>query len=408
MTGTNNDKHQSRTMLFSYGNYSVALLIFFSQGILYAVLSLAKGVRDQLASSIWLGVFLLLCSFYITPFMLGYAGWYGSRWYSDILFYTPFQQLFLIGPVLYFYTQSLLNQSFKLTGKDILHFLPAAVYFVYILAIFIYDRFIYGDRYFYANGRDKDLDPWYQVAGLISMVIYLSLSLRYYARYRQLAFQELSFAESVLFKWVRHYLLAFLLILILRVLFFILNPEWGNFGRKFWYYLCFSILFFYIAVSGYANSVKTTIAFDDAAEGTMPGPVRPPTIESRTEQKSPEITSEDLGRWKKKLTEAMEQGRHYTNPRLTLADLAEQLGTQPKVVSGVVNKAFGLNFNDFINQYRVDAVLEKMKTGEAQTKTLLAIGLECGFNSKSTFNRAFKKQTQLTPRKYLERISIKS
>ena len=105
--------------------------------------------------------------------MLGYANWYDGGLTREILFFIPFMQVLLIGPVVYFYTKSLLNSNFKLSKKDYFHFAPTILYTIYSLVIFVTDKLILDEYYFYANSRDKDLANWYQVAGLISMAIYL-------------------------------------------------------------------------------------------------------------------------------------------------------------------------------------------------------------------------------------------
>lgn len=132
--------------------------------------------------------------------MLGFAGWYDNQPYRDILFYTPFQHLFFIGPVLYFYTQSLLNPSFRLTNRNFLHLIPGILYLLYSLIIWIYDKFIIEDYYFYKDGMDKDFDYWYQKTGLLFMLIYFLMSIRYYNLYRKLMFQVVSYADGILFK----------------------------------------------------------------------------------------------------------------------------------------------------------------------------------------------------------------
>ncbi|MBK9487751.1 MAG: helix-turn-helix transcriptional regulator [Haliscomenobacter sp.] len=91
----------------------------------------------------------------------------------------------------------------------------------------------------------------------------------------------------------------------------------------------------------------------------------------------------DLPEWKDKIVQTMQIERLFENPNLTLTDVAEKLKTNPKQVSQIVNQGFQLNFNDFVNQYRTEAILEKFKQGEHRQKTLLALALECGFNSKS-------------------------
>ena len=384
-------------MFFDFGPKSSTLLIFFFHGIVFSFLLFKKGIQTDTRSSKWLGLFIFLCTLYITPFMLGYAGWYSKRLYREILFFTPFQQLLLIGPVLYFYTQSLLNASFTLSKKHYIHFAPAFLYLVYSFIILITDKLILTEFYFYADGRDKDFDVWYQVAGLLSMVFYLILSLRFYNTYKKIAFETVSFADSILFKWLKHFFIIFLFILLLRVLFFILNPEWGEFGKKFWYYLSFSILFYYIALSGYANTVKATIPINET-----PVPKKEPEIAIQpTEKKEIETVLPDVDLWKQKLLDLMLIDTLYQNPSLTVSDVATQLDTNTKFISSIVNSGFKMNFNDFINYYRVEAVKEQLENGAQKTKTLLGIALECGFNSKATFNRAFKKHTSVSPKEFL-------
>lgn len=336
--------------------------------------------------------------------MLGYANWYSQKLTREILFFIPFMQVLLIGPVVYFYTKSLLNIGFKLSRIDYLHFVPALLYAIYSLIIFITDKLILDKFYFYADGRDKDLANWYQVAGLISMAIYLVLSLRYYFDYRKLVFDKVSYADNLLFIWIRNFMMAFIGILILRVLFFILNPEWGNFGSQFWHYIAFSFIFYYIAVTGYSNIIKQTTlrteklkvinVFDDDSSA------------SKNESK---INTSELDALKRKdeLSSLMIEKNLFENPRLTLSDVANELGTTTKTISSVVNSGFNMNFNDFVNHYRIEAVKEKLNKGEQTTSTLLGIALDCGFNSKATFNRAFKKSTSLSPKAYLDELAKK-
>ena len=63
-----------------------------------------------------------------------------------------------------------------------------------------------------------------------------------------------------------------------------------------------------------------------------------------------------------------------------------------------------MNFNDFVNQFRVAAIKERLAQGEHLQFTLLAIALECGFNSKATFNRVFKKWEGKTPGQYVAEL----
>ncbi len=93
----------------------------------------------------------------------------------------------------------------------------------------------------------------------------------------------------------------------------------------------------------------------------------------------------------------MRAHKPYLNPSLTLPELAAELQLPPHVLSRIINEGFGLNFFDFINAHRVEEVKQLMTSPQARQYTLLALALEVGFNSKTAFNRAFKKHTDQTP-----------
>lgn len=112
-------------------------------------------------------------------------------------------------------------------------------------------------------------------------------------------------------------------------------------------------------------------------------------------------TKEDLGEdsWallKTKLTNLMIEKSVYTNPLLTLSDLAGYLGTNNHYVSKLINEGFKKSYTDYINTYRVEAFIEAMNT-DKNNNTFLYHAYKVGFNSKSAFNRAFKKVTNTTP-----------
>lgn len=386
---------------FGFGQKSSLLLIFFFHGIVFSFLLLRRGILFNNKANKWLSFLLFLCAMYITPYMLGYANWYSNKTTREILFFVPFMQVLLIGPVIYFYTKSLLNTSFKISKKELLHFIPALLYLMYSLMIFITDKIILEEFYFYADGRDKDLANWYQTAGVISMTFYLVLSLRHYSTYRKLVFEKVSFANSILFQWIKNFIIAFLAIIVLRVLLFVLNPEWGEFGSQFWHYIVFSFVVLYISINGYANAVKMSFLSDVNSESVnvfSEAENEKEVVQKSTNQKEIEV-------WKNKILILIKEDKIYENPKLTLANLAKQLETNSKTVSNVINSGFDMNFNDFINHYRIEAVKEKLNSGEHKTTTLLGIAFDAGFNSKATFNRAFKKSTSLSPKYYLQKLS---
>lgn len=385
---------------FGFGQKSSLLLIFFFNGIVFSFLVLKKGIQNNNNANKWLSFLLFLCAMYIAPYMLGYAGWYSRKVTREILYFIPFMQVLLIGPVIFFYTKSLLNSTFKISKKEYYHFIPALIYLVYSLIVFITDKLILDEFYFYADGRDKDMANWYQIAGIISMVYYLIASLKFYKNYKKLVFDKVSFADSILFEWIPNFLIAFLSIVVLRVLLFLLNPEWGNFGNQFWHYIAFSIVVLYVSVNGYANAVKMSFLNDVNSESI--NVYQESDEDYKTKQDNTNL--EEIEFWKDKILHLVENEKVFKNPTLTLSDLSKLLNTNTKNISKSINSGFDMNFNDFINHYRIEAVKEKLHKKEHKTSTLLGIAFDCGFNSKATFNRAFKKSIDLSPKDYLKNL----
>lgn len=401
-------------MLFQFGFYSSVLLISFTQGIIYSALLLSKAIKNENKSDYWLSLFIFLCSLYIAPWMLGFAGWYDNQPYRDLLFYIPFQHLFFIGPIIFFYTQSLLNPYFRFSKKETAHLFPGTLYLIYTFAIWVYDKYIFEGYFFYEDGIDKDFEYWYQKLGLISMVTYFILSIRYYNVYKKLMFQVVSYADSILFKWVKTYLIAFLIMLLLPITFDIMGflfPEMKSYQGSWWFFLFFSIVMYYIAVTGFSNPVNSTIPFKMSFFDKNPILLFDSHNENETEtvidiehEIFQESNSPEISLWKSKIETLIQEEKLYQNPELTLNDLAKKLETNASVISKTINQGFQMNFNDCINNYRIEAVKNSFAEGEHKKSTLLGIAYDCGFNSKATFNRAFKKNTGTTPKEFIEML----
>lgn len=243
---------------------------------------------------------------------------------------------------------------------------------------------------------------WYQIAGFISLTIYLIASLRIYKKYKNLSYDTLSFADSVLFKWAERFLTAFVLLIGIRGLFFILNPEWAEFGRKFWYYLSFSGLFYFISINGYNNHIQSATSFR-----ILDDPTTNDLLEKHIDKEEPTDPIPDLEKWKEQISSLMAAQKLYEDPQLTITMVADRLDTHSKKVSQIINQGFGMNFNDYINSYRIESVIQKIDAGETSSQTIMGLAYDAGFNSKSTFNRAFKRLKNMTPKEYLEKKSKK-
>lgn len=398
-------------MLFTFGFYSSLLLISFTQGVVYSILLFLKAVKTENKSNYWLSVFIFLCSLFIAPWMLGFAGWYDNQPYRDFMFYMPFQHLFFLGPLIFFYTQSLLNPHFRISTKDFLHFFPGILYVLVMLFFWIYDVFIFKGYYFYENQVDKDFDTWYQYSGFISMTIYFGLSLRYYFQYKKLIVHVASNADALLFEWIRNYLFAFLSMICIKMFFTILSvffPVLDSYKGSWWFFLMFSIVLYYIAITGYSNAVISKIAFQLSVLNNQPAyllssnSVPEKTVIDIEHEVFETTSSPEILLWKSKIETLIQKEKLYQNPELNLTDLAKKLETNASVISKTINQGYRMNFNDYVNNFRIEAVKANLSNGEHKKSTLLGIAYDCGFNSKSTFNRAFKKNTGKTPKEYLK------
>ena len=401
-------------MPFYFSRYSGLLLVFFIHGLVYAFLLMRKGVKNDRPSDKWLAVFIFLCILYIAPWMLGFAGWYDG--FSclrcrNFLFYMPLQHTLLMGPVIYFYLQTLCQPAFRFRKKDGLHFIPGALYLVWCVVVFVTDRVVLG-KYFLMDGfSDPDFDSWYVGAGLVSLLVYLVLSIRYYRRYRQFIVQQASFADAIMFRWVRNFLIAFFTYFLLSFIFQLI-PLFGvdvDYVDSWWYYFLFALLFYYIAIHGYSHSIEARTFFvlellTHKKQYLISGPAT--TQEEHFEdipfeEVLPQRDLGDLEAWKARVLNEVVTNKAYANPELTLTDLARKLDTNSSYLSKVINTGFGQNFNDFINYYRVEEVKQQLQSDRAGQVTIMSIAYDAGFNSKATFNRAFKKFTGQNPKDFL-------
>jgi len=102
-----------------------------------------------------------------------------------------------------------------------------------------------------------------------------------------------------------------------------------------------------------------------------------------------------------KLIRYMEKEKPYQDDNLTIALLSRQTGMKPRYLSQLINKNTGKNFFDFVNSFRIMEFKARIRQEQNSKYTLLTIAYDCGFNSKATFNRAFKQHTGHTPSEFL-------
>ena len=324
--------------------------------------------------------------------MLGKAGWYAASGYRDVLLFIPFHQYFLFGPVMYFFTRTLTGEHIRLHKREWLHFVPAGLYFLYAIVVAVADLLILDEYYFYRDGMDKDFKPWYQISGLVCMVVYAIFSIRKYLEFKRRIYHTISFADAVKYRWLRDFLISLVLIILFRGLFIVLFPELGDWGIKWWYYLIFALISYYLSIQGLMSSLRLSAHELKALTSKPVG---------KTD------TASDLQNMDRLLDEVhllLHESKLYRDPRLSLHQLAKAVDSNTSVLSRVINEKAKMNFNDFVNAYRVDAVKQSLLKGEMTYKTLTGIAMDQGFNSKSTFIRSFKKKEGITPSEYFRSI----
>jgi AraC-like DNA-binding protein len=114
----------------------------------------------------------------------------------------------------------------------------------------------------------------------------------------------------------------------------------------------------------------------------------------------------DIQAYKQQLEALMLQQKPYLEAQLTLPELALQMKISLHLLSKVINDGYDKNFHDFVNTYRIEEFKNLIVKPQYKHQTILAAALDAGFNSKTAFNRAFKKITNSTPREFLKQQSL--
>jgi len=313
-----------------------------------------------------------------------------NAWLSP--FILPFSFFLLMGPLLYFYIKSTVSLQFQMKRKDWLHFVPAFVFLLLQLGVFL------SKTAFTTDILDEITGPLQlteQVAGLVSFFVYGFLGLQLVRDYQGWIAQEYSNHEYITLAWLRSLLIALLIGWVLLLGF-----------------TCFDLVFyqFHLPPSAYYPLLlyATLLIYWIGLKKLMMIPLPKPTkavVDDHKNQTATEESPEDLRDEIARLEALVIQQKPYLDAELKLDKLASLMGVHPKTLSHLLNKGLETSFYDFINSHRVEEVKAKLADPEYERYTLLGIALDSGFNSKSTFNHIFKKFTQQTPLEYKKKNS---
>jgi len=413
-------------MLFSFGPHSSLLLPFVVPGAVATLWLLGRAWRRGSAADALLALLVLVPTLSVSQWMLGYAGWFDSHdGHSTVMFYVPWRANMVLGGAYYLYFRSLTNQDFH-WRPSLKHLLPGLLEWGAFAAVAAYDLLwwrgvlgrplpdFYGTKGQAATAFDELALP----AALLSSALLLGYGLRLLADYRRYARylnDNFSDPERLRFAGLRQLLALQALVLVLSLVFTVLNQVYDLSYDTAWYFFALRGMLIYglIVVGIQANYAAATSslrfgAAPPAVNTAEPeplatsiespaaaGPVVAPALAAapapdEAVPPAPELAPE-LRPWRDKLMRLMSDEQPWLEPELTLTELAHRLRTNPALLSKVINAGCGQNFNDFVNTHRVQEARRKLADPRFAHYSLVGVALESGFNSKSTFNRVFKK-----------------
>jgi len=304
---------------------------------------------------------------------------------------TPF--ILLNGPLIWLYVGSHTKQNFKLKWNHLFHLIPfigvVTLFFFTIYSLPIAERIAMDSQ-----STFKQLISYPIIITLIALstLFYYSWSLLMIRNFNKNIKSFFSKVDKIDLKWLKIIIVAALVSHASISGIYIIDLLIGWIPFNFMQIIGFMIASAYIIALGFfgfkqGNLFTTTVInlnLEEISEKPIPD--------------TPISNEDEL--FVKHLLEFMKQNQSYINPELTLAKLSEELNVHPDYLSSILNGRLNLNFFDFINHYRVEAFKEACKKPENKNLTLISIAYDCGFNSKATFNRVFKKTTNLTPSEY--------
>lgn len=358
--------------MIRFGPMSIVLLCAALYGVLRAAMLCCIPVNRR--ANRLMAALIVVLALYTGPYIIGYAGYYDAYpWLS----FAPYKLTLAIGPLLYLYLVALKSGDVALPRRNYLHFLPALLQFSYYCVMFAQPIGFKNDW----NGSVHEglIDPM-ETAGLVlSLAVYWRLSHRFLKR-----------QATVPTEWERNFLLAMGLSIL--IWYGMLAAEWAFSGlsyfHRFPFYMWLAMLVCHLGNEAYRQGAVPL-------PHAMPSPAQAADLESR-----PTPDHKALGlRWRGAIVDL----QWWRDPALSLAELAQRLGTNTTALSRAFNEGLGMNFNEVLNRIRVDAVLAALQRDESGA-SVLDIALAEGFNSKASFNRLFKQYTGETPSDYRRRL----
>ena len=289
--------------------------------------------------------------------------------------------LFLGGPLVYFFILSLLRQELPAKPGIYLHYLPA-VFHVAVINTTV-GLNLNGAWNFMTIEQVIACMFVIEAAAIISFLVYFLLSYRAYRLYREAYYQK--YAAPFLGRFLRpFFLLAFLMIGI-----WIIGFSY-NYSMEQPDYIAYVIVWFLLAALIYFLAYQVY---------SHPELLALPRLRAESAEPPVEVPKKLV----EQLVRFMEQEKPFLDQEIKIGGLAETLGLPKHELSRVINHGFGKNFFDFINGYRVREFIAQRQDERNEHLNILELAYQSGFNSKSAFNRAFRKEAGQSPSDFLKK-----
>jgi AraC-like DNA-binding protein len=318
-----------------------------------------------------------------------------------------FPMPWVFGPLVYLYAVAASDRSWRFERRHLLHFLLPALVLLAGLPIYLqsgaakiatYQRLLDGD----VPARIALLEPTRYASGIAYSVLTM-LYLRRHRRQLEDNYSNTARRNLTWLLWLAGAAAAtWLIATTLNI------TDFGQRLREEHVSLAIAVI---VYATGYMGMRQPEVFRYATAEFAV---VRPQEREVPDVPEGPEgpasryersgLRDEEAVRLRSTLLAVMDNERPWTDADLTLADLAARTNSTPHKLSEVLNDQVGQTFYDFVNGYRVREVQRRIQAGEARRRKMLALAMDAGFASKSTFNAAFKKHTSRTPSDFRQAV----
>jgi len=306
--------------------------------------------------------------------------------------------IFLHGPLLWFYIKSLTSQHFRFRPVYLLHFLP---FFLVILGLSLNLYFLSAEQKIEIDRHAAFQKDWLYPAVLAGVALfsqgYFVWGLLLLKQYRKKIKGYFSKLEDVDLRWLRFFLFLSVATYGFNSLMYILDYAFNLLPYGAMHLTAFVVASLFILVLGFYGLRQGNIFVSREIKIDLNRALEISFSSEKLE------TSEE--QFIQKLLDFMKAEKPFLDPELTIARLADLLGSGPERLSAILNGRLNKNFFDFVNHYRVEEYKKQVLNPSNSKLSLLGIAWDCGFNSKATFNRVFKQLTGNTPGEYRQQVS---